>query len=864
MVDAAIEPLPVPTRNKLRSTQILTSLSQIVSELLQNALDADARHIDIGVDCEEWTCWVRDDGSGMSKDGMDILSKGLAGRYGTSKAYAPDSLDALSTFGFRGEALASCADICCLEISSRTVRSRQSWSVIVKGSKPLYSGPAIRWRRELPGTTVCIRDAFYNLPVRRLSHPTSVRTLDAIRHEIKAFALVFPYVSFTLENTHSVKDEKDMLLRVPKTSSALTAFRHLYGRALAEHVDEIDVTSEELRLEGFISLDGAHSKAYQFLYINRHPLSLCELHHVIEARFAASSFAKHAFDDAGETSLRNTVRRSPRKAEKKPVYVLNLTVPSQHVDNCLEPAKAEVHLSNKGSAMALLSSTIQAFLTKHGFSATNEARMIHRGSPSPRKRRKYNFEDDSGYAELGPEKFRRVSDQTGSSTETSPGPLYTREETEELLWTDPYTGEIYVVDARTGNSYRQSNPPPMALDGVIPNGRQSRTLFRQTTRGADSLNKSAMPEWIQTALKACHYCRACSWPELHSQANNIYTPAEIRIPHLTHLQPPDPDGPAQTHQHDCHGVEKFSDYVRRGQSYGDSTSASSRRFRKADLRNAQVINQVDRKFIACLINDPSGGNTAADRAIVLIDQHAADERVRVEKFLKELCLGYLSNANLGGKKNNLLRLRELNPSVPILLSRHEERQLRNPATRRSFEHWGFSFVPMSSDASCETEEGVDAGSTSGYSQVFVRCIPEVVGDKLLLDEELRDFVKAFLAKVETDPSSTQQRTATDAAVNEEEEEFLWLRALRWCPQQLLDLINSKACRGAIMFNDSLTHAQCEKLVDSLCQTAFPFQCAHGRPSLVPLIDIGHDCGRHSGRHRKPFRWSNFGSEEYQG
>jgi DNA mismatch repair protein MLH3 len=82
-MDAAIEPLPDVTRTKLRSTQILTSLSQIVSELLQNSLDAGAHQIDVGVDCEEWTCWVRDDGSGMSKDGMDILGKGLeAGRYG--------------------------------------------------------------------------------------------------------------------------------------------------------------------------------------------------------------------------------------------------------------------------------------------------------------------------------------------------------------------------------------------------------------------------------------------------------------------------------------------------------------------------------------------------------------------------------------------------------------------------------------------------------------------------------------------------------------------------------------------------------------------------------------------------------------
>jgi DNA mismatch repair protein MLH3 len=78
-----MEQLPAETRSKLRSTQILTSLPQIISELLQNSLDSGARRIEIGVDCEEWTCWVRDDGTGMSKEDLGILGKGVEdGRYG--------------------------------------------------------------------------------------------------------------------------------------------------------------------------------------------------------------------------------------------------------------------------------------------------------------------------------------------------------------------------------------------------------------------------------------------------------------------------------------------------------------------------------------------------------------------------------------------------------------------------------------------------------------------------------------------------------------------------------------------------------------------------------------------------------------
>jgi nitrate/nitrite-specific signal transduction histidine kinase len=78
-----MQPLPSSTRSKLRSTQILTTLSQIVSELVQNAVDAKASVIEIGVDPENWSCWVRDDGSGISREGLALMSEGYeVGRYG--------------------------------------------------------------------------------------------------------------------------------------------------------------------------------------------------------------------------------------------------------------------------------------------------------------------------------------------------------------------------------------------------------------------------------------------------------------------------------------------------------------------------------------------------------------------------------------------------------------------------------------------------------------------------------------------------------------------------------------------------------------------------------------------------------------
>ena len=78
----SLKPLSEPVRTRLRSTQLLTSLPQVVSELVQNSLDASASNIEIGVDCQEWECWVKDDGHGIARNGLDALSKSLeAGRY---------------------------------------------------------------------------------------------------------------------------------------------------------------------------------------------------------------------------------------------------------------------------------------------------------------------------------------------------------------------------------------------------------------------------------------------------------------------------------------------------------------------------------------------------------------------------------------------------------------------------------------------------------------------------------------------------------------------------------------------------------------------------------------------------------------
>lgn len=176
--------------------------------------------------------------------------------------------------------------------------------------------------------------------------------------------------------------------------------------------------------------------------------------------------------------------------------------------------------------------------------------------------------------------------------------------------------------------------------------------------------------------------------------------------------------------------------------YGHASSSMDiqtpmRRFRKEDILAAQILNQIDRKFIACLIRDSemdeSDGTTppplsSSGRALVLIDQHAADERIRVERFLKDLCLGFLGM----DEAEDSVKTKTLTPAVPVLLTDHEAARLADSEEYQvAFRSWGIKFCDLSVVRSIP-RDGDDDAVAKGYTQVFVQGIPSVVSEKVFI------------------------------------------------------------------------------------------------------------------------------------
>lgn len=209
---------------------------------------------------------------------------------------------------------------------------------------------------------------------------------------------------------------------------------------------------------------------------------------------------------------------------------------------------------------------------------------------------------------------------------------------------------------------------------------------------------------------------------VYFKANDVFAVTERPIPVLplvsfssnplsNHIRP---SNTASSHAR-CHNHLGWKDAETTNHAAGLSQES---------LLDAVVVQQVDRKFIACLIAVPAQGSVSPfnpSRILFLIDQHAADERVRVERFLRELCIGFLDcvGGGVGVEK------RRLDDSVPVLVSGKDARHMGIGA-KESFRRWGF-------DVHKRGEEGDDEGE---YVQLWIESVPEVVADKVYLELDL--------------------------------------------------------------------------------------------------------------------------------
>ncbi|KAJ6661287.1 hypothetical protein lerEdw1_015424 [Lerista edwardsae] len=344
-----IKCLTEEVQTSLRSGVAISSLGQCVEELVLNSIDAQATCIAVRVDLDTLKIQVVDNGCGMGKEDLNKVGN----RYFTSKCFSVEDLENLKLYGFRGEALASIADMATvLEISSKTTKTARTFLKLFHNGKGLEVSET-ELNRPSAGTTVTVYNLFHRLPVRRKSMD-SILEFERVRHKVEALSLMHPSVSFSLRNDVSCS----MVLQLPKARDMCSRFSQIYSLGKSQKLREINYKDGGFEICGFISSEGHYNKNIQFLYVNNRLVLKTRLHKLIDFLLRKQSIICKT-KSGPMTSSPAHHRSGP---ELYGVFVINVKCPYNEYDVCFEPAKTLIEFRNWDSLLTCIEEGVKAFL----------------------------------------------------------------------------------------------------------------------------------------------------------------------------------------------------------------------------------------------------------------------------------------------------------------------------------------------------------------------------------------------------------------------------------------------------------------------------------------------------------------------
>ncbi|MEA5672219.1 DNA mismatch repair endonuclease MutL, partial [Pseudomonas sp. MH2] len=231
--------------NQIAAGEVVERPASVAKELLENSLDSGARRIDVDVEQGGVKLLrVRDDGSGIAPDDLPLA---LA-RHATSKIRELEDLEGVLSLGFRGEALASISSVARLTLTSRTANASEAWQVETEGRDML---PRVQPAAHPIGTSVEVRDLFFNTPARRKFLKAEKTEFDHLQEVIRRLALARFDVGFHLRHNGksilSLHEAPDELSRARRVGA-------ICGPGFLEQALPIEVERNGLRLWGWVGL----------------------------------------------------------------------------------------------------------------------------------------------------------------------------------------------------------------------------------------------------------------------------------------------------------------------------------------------------------------------------------------------------------------------------------------------------------------------------------------------------------------------------------------------------------------------------------------------------------------------------------
>ena len=320
-----IQQLPPSLVNKIAAGEVIERPASVVKELLENSIDAGATSLELTIEGGGMELIrLSDNGCGIEAEQVSLALASHA----TSKLQTAEDLFNVRTLGFRGEALASIAEISHLTLRTRTANSDLGSEIEVQGGVAQTSKPA-----GCPvGTTIEVRNLFFNTPVRRKFLRSAQTEANHIVEAFTRIALAFPNVQMKLSsgsrNTHDL----------PVTDAWRQRIRPFSGDEIAESLITVDNSQDSIRLSGFVA-DPSISRSnnrMQYLFLN--------------GRHIRDRSLQHALSEAYRGLL---------MTGRFPVCFLHLELPPELVDVNVHPTKMEVRFVDGGKIYSQLLQTLR-------------------------------------------------------------------------------------------------------------------------------------------------------------------------------------------------------------------------------------------------------------------------------------------------------------------------------------------------------------------------------------------------------------------------------------------------------------------------------------------------------------------------
>lgn len=321
--------LPDSVANQIAAGEVIQRPSSVVKELMENAIDAGASHIQIYITDAGKSCiQVIDNGQGMSETDARLAFE----RHATSKISQASDLYALRTMGFRGEALPSIAAVAQIELKTRTAENELGIHLTIENShiadQNVISCPV--------GANFIVNNIFYNVPARRKFLKSNQTELNNILIEFEKIALANPKIAFTFYNN------KSLLLSLPE-GNFKQRILNIFGKKYDTQLLPVNVETPIIKVSGFIGTPESSKKkgAHQFFFVNgryiRHPY-----------------FAK---------AIQSAYERLIPENEQAPFF-LSLEVDPSHIDINIHPTKAEVKFQDEQPIWQILLAAAKEALGK--------------------------------------------------------------------------------------------------------------------------------------------------------------------------------------------------------------------------------------------------------------------------------------------------------------------------------------------------------------------------------------------------------------------------------------------------------------------------------------------------------------------